>query len=329
MGSFAADVASVAVAGAGTCGALYLLRQFRDRMPHDVANARSLHEGSVPRIGGVAMWAGGAMAGVWPILSGREAGVLPVIMLAAAGLAIMSFLDDSRGLGTLPRLLGHFAAAGSVAWLMPVPPSVAAGIVLTLVWMTNLYNFMDGADGLAGGMTLVGFTAYGAAAASAPLSILVLLCFATAATAAGFLVFNFHPARVFMGDAGSIPLGFLAGALGVLGWSQGNWPLWFPFLVFSPFIIDATLTLLRRAWRRERVWQAHHEHYYQRLVRMGWGHRRTALAEYGLMLATSASALILLSLSPPLQALGLVLWATIYAGLAWRVDRAWIAVQQR
>jgi UDP-N-acetylmuramyl pentapeptide phosphotransferase/UDP-N-acetylglucosamine-1-phosphate transferase len=328
MPSLAADLGCVALAGAATGGMLHLLLRFRHRLPLDVANARSLHQGSIPRIGGLAMWTGGALAAICLAFSDHESGSLQGIVLASAGLALISYLDDSRGLATLPRLAAHFAAAGVAASLLAVAWPVAVGLVLTLVWMTNLYNFMDGADGLAGGMTLFGFAACGVAAAGA-MPLLAVACFAIAATAAGFLIFNFHPARVFMGDAGSIPLGFLAGALGLLGWSRDIWPLWFPCLVFSPFIVDATLTLMRRAWRREKVWQAHREHYYQRLVRMGWGHRRTAFAEYGLMVGTSASALLLLSLPPPLQALGLLLWAMIYAGLAWQVDRAWREGQQR
>ena len=274
------------------------------------------------------MWAGGLLAAAGLALSHHDGGILPVIMGVAAALALMSFLDDRRGLATLPRLLGHLAAAGTVAWLVPMNLPATVLVVLTLTWMTNLYNFMDGADGLAGGMAFFGFAAYGVAAAGV-VPMLAVAFFATAAAAAGFLIFNFPPARVFMGDAGSIPLGFLAGAFGLLGWSRDIWPLWFPFLVFSPFIVDATLTLLRRALRGERVWQAHREHCYQRLVRMGWGHRRTILAEYGLMLAVTASALLLLSLPMPLQYLGLLLWVAVYGGLVRSVDRAWTAAQER
>lgn len=327
MDSLAADMACVAVAGAGTVGALHLLLRVSHRLPLDVANARSLHQGSIPRVGGVAMWAGSLPAAAGLALSHHDVGIVPLIMGVAAALALMSFVDDKRGLATLPRLLGHLAAAAAVAWLVPMNLAASVLVVLPLAWMTNLYNFMDGADGLAGGMALFGFAAYGIAAAAA-MPVLAAACFVIAAAAAGFLIFNFPPARVFLGDAGSIPLGFLAGAFGLLGWSGGVWPLWFPVLVFSPFIVDATLTLLRRALRRERVWQAHREHYYQRLVRMGWGHRRTVLAEYGLMLAAGASALMLLPLATQFQYPGLLAWAAVYAGLALAADRAWAAAQE-
>ena len=111
-----------------------------------------------------------------------------------------------------------------------------------------------------------------------------ILCLSVSASAAAFLIFNFHPAKIFLGDSGSIPLGFLASGLGLLGAQRGNWPLWFPLMVFSPFIVDATVTLLRRLLSGDKIWQAHREHFYQRLILSGFGHRNTALAEYVLML---------------------------------------------
>jgi UDP-N-acetylmuramyl pentapeptide phosphotransferase/UDP-N-acetylglucosamine-1-phosphate transferase len=144
-----------------------------------------------------------------------------------------------------------------------------------------------------------------------------------AAAAAGFLVFNFPPARLFMGDAGSVPLGFLAGALGVVGWSRGFWPIWFPLLVFAPFVCDATLTLLRRALRRERVWQAHRDHYYQRLVRMGFGHKGTAVIEYAAMAGCAAIALLARREPSAVQAGAVALAAAVLVAVAFWVDVRW------
>lgn len=95
-----------------------------------------------------------------------------------------------------------------------------------------------------------------------------------------------------MGDAGSTLFGFLAACLGLVGWQLGIWTLWFPGLVFSPFIVDATVTLLRRLLRGEKIWRPHREHYYQRLVLSGWGHRRTVLAEYAVMVLCGGFALL-------------------------------------
>jgi UDP-N-acetylmuramyl pentapeptide phosphotransferase/UDP-N-acetylglucosamine-1-phosphate transferase len=127
-----------------------------------------------------------------------------------------------------------------------------------------------------------------------------------------------------MGDAGSIPLGFLAAALGLVGWQQGLWPLWFPLLVFSPFIVDASVTLARRVLRRERFWRAHKTHYYQRLVQLGWGHRDTALAEYLLMAACGAAALWSLGQPQAVQLVVLAAAFVLYCALAIAVDLAWL-----
>jgi len=125
-----------------------------------------------------------------------------------------------------------------------------------------------------------------------------------------------------MGDAGSIPLGYLAAALGLAGWSSGLWPIAFPLLVFSPFIVDASVTLAKRLSRGEKIWQAHRSHYYQRLVRMGWSHRRLALFEYGVMAAAGFSGVLLL-LYPVLQTPVMLVWCVFYFALAVVIDRRW------
>jgi UDP-N-acetylmuramyl pentapeptide phosphotransferase/UDP-N-acetylglucosamine-1-phosphate transferase len=182
---------------------------------------------------------------------------------------------------------------------------------------------MDGADGLAGGMALAGFGAYAIAASQAGLPAIAALSAAVAAASAAFLLFNFAPARIFMGDVGSVPLGFLAGALGILGWRAGGWPLWFPMLVFAPFACDATLTLLKRALRRERLSQAHREHYYQRLVRMGFGHRGTAWIEYAAMAGCAGLALLARVAEPGTQIAAVAAAAAALAGVAVWIDVRW------
>lgn len=253
----------------------------------DRPNERSLHDVPVPRTGGIAVLAAAAVSLAF------GAGAFWLVLSLAAALAAVSLADDLFHLPTGLRLLAHAAAAALLVWYLFSPIAWAEGVLLALAlaWLTNLYNFMDGSDGLAGGMALIGFGAYGVAAALAGDAPLAALCAALAGGAAGFLAWNFPPARIFLGDVGSIPLGFLAGALGLAGWRYEYWPLWFPLVVFAPFIGDATLTLLRRLARRERVWQAHREHYYQRLVRSGLGHRGTALVAYAAMLVCAAVAL--------------------------------------
>jgi UDP-N-acetylmuramyl pentapeptide phosphotransferase/UDP-N-acetylglucosamine-1-phosphate transferase len=245
----------------------------------DMPNARSLHTRCVPRTGGVGLLAAAAVT--W-LLFGEDS-YLP-LLVAAAALAAVSFVDDIRGLPVGLRLAAHAAAALFVVLAHHGTPALLVPLaVLAIVWTTNLFNFMDGADGLAGGMAGLGFAGYAIAAHAAGDNGLAGLAAVLSGAAAGFLLWNFNPASIFLGDAGSIPLGFLAGWLGLAGWQSGSWPLWFPLLVFSPFIVDATVTLLKRLWRGERLPEAHREHYYQRLILAGWTHKRTALAAYALM----------------------------------------------
>lgn len=289
----------------------------RRRLPMDHPNERSLHAAPTPRIGGVGIMAGVGVASLW-LATG---GLLPA-MLAAFALAILSLLDDVRGLPVALRFLAHFVAALACMLALGLSGWMLVGATLAVVWMTNLYNFMDGADGLAGGMAAIGFGALALAAWLGAAPSLAAFCAAIAAAALAFLRFNFPPARVFMGDAGSIPLGFLAAALGILGAQQGVWPWLFPLLVFSPFIVDASVTLVRRGLRGEKIWQAHRSHYYQRVVLLGASHRQLALAAYALMLAMAALAFVLLIL-PQHAAWLLILSGATYLLIFLAIDRRW------
>jgi len=264
-----------------------LLSRFGHLAP-DQPNERSLHERPVPRTGGIAVLAGASIS----LAFGGTALSLPLSL--ALLLAAVSFADDVRSLPAGVRLLAHLLAAAIFVWyaLPALAWWQAAGVVLAIAWLANLYNFMDGSDGLAGGMTAIGFGAYAIGAFLAGETVLSTVSLCIAAASAAFLVFNFHPARIFLGDVGSIPLGFLAGALGVQGWRDEAWPIWFPLAVFAPFIADASVTLVRRLGRGDRVWHAHRDHFYQRMVRGRLGHRGTAYVAYALMVACAGLALL-------------------------------------
>jgi UDP-N-acetylmuramyl pentapeptide phosphotransferase/UDP-N-acetylglucosamine-1-phosphate transferase len=261
---------------------------------------------------------------------------------AALLVGAVSFWDDRVGLPAGLRFGVHSAAAVVVVvgagltvpqisfpmigtWsLGPFGPPLA---VLFLLWMTNLYNFMDGMDGFAGGMTVIGFgfLAYVAYRGGQP-SLAALALLVIAATA-GFLVYNMPPARIFMGDVGSASLGFLAGALSLQGVQEQVFDMWVPVLIFSPFLADATTTLLQRLLRGEKVWQAHREHYYQRLVLSGWSHRKTVLVEYVLMIASGGSALFYIQAGEKGRFGILAGWTLLYVTLARGVSR--VEWQQR
>ena len=269
----------------------------------DHPNERSLHSHPTPRTGGIAIVVAILVsATVFIHLSDdiwREFAQLGIAVLLVA---VVSFVDDRKPLPIGLRLAVHlFAAfivtyhAGIVAVLAveaPVPAMVVQVLViLYLVWMLNLYNFMDGMDGFAGGMTLIGFGTYAVLGWRAEQEVFAGLSLLVACSASGFLLFNFPRARIFMGDIGSSVLGLLAGVFSVWGASKGIFTLWIGVLVFLPFVMDSTITLARRLIKREKFWQAHKNHYYQRLVQVGWGHRRTVLVEYLMMLICGGGAI--------------------------------------
>ena len=285
---------------------------------------RSLHATATPRLGGI-----GLMLGALPVVLYHGTPEIRWIGAAALALAAVSLVDDARSLPVAVRLPFHLAAAAlavGVGWPGGVPAG-AAGVALVaaafvaIAWMTNLFNFMDGADGLAGGMALIGFGAFAVAALRGGDPGIATASLAIGAAAAGFLLFNFPPARVFMGDAGSVPLGYLAGALGWLGAARDVWPWWFPVLVFSPFIVDATVTLARRMANAEPVLQAHRAHYYQRLVLGGWTHRRLAAAAWVLMALAAGSAIVALGQHAAVQRAIILSWAIAYGALLYSIDR--------
>lgn len=301
----------------------------------DHPNERSLHTRPTPRSGGVAIFVAlGVSAGIYSL----GVDLTPMLYSLGAGacvVAALSFLDDRKGLPVSVRLPGHLVAAmllvvgglslpglslPGIAWHWPEWLGIFFSLMF-LIWMTNLYNFMDGMDGFAAGMAVIGFSTFALLGYLASNLDFVMLNLMIVAAVAGFLWFNFPPARIFMGDTGSSLLGLLAGGISIWGAREGVFPFWVALLVFSPFIVDSTVTLVRRLGRAERVWQAHKSHYYQRLVQSGWGHRKTVLYEYALMLACGVSALFAQYLNPQGQAALILFWCLAYLLLMTGVRR--------
>jgi Fuc2NAc and GlcNAc transferase len=259
----------------------------------DIPNERSSHATPTPRGGGVAI----VVSFVGGVLVLASMGlVAPRTAVATVGggllVAAVGFLDDQRHVAPLTRLVAHFLAAiWAVAWLGGLPPVHVFGSVLqlglagdalaviALVWMLNLFNFMDGIDGIAG-VEAVTVCAGAAILYSAHLEMSreVLVPGVLAVASLGFLVWNMPPAKIFMGDAGSGFLGLMIGVLAIQAAAVSpNW-LWCWTILSGVFVVDATVTLCRRARRRERVYEAHRSHAYQHAaIRVG-GHRPVTLA---------------------------------------------------
>jgi UDP-N-acetylmuramyl pentapeptide phosphotransferase/UDP-N-acetylglucosamine-1-phosphate transferase len=300
----------------------------------DHPNERSLHIRPVPRGGGLAIFIPIIVCGTtvawfysW---SGLSSVALGIFLVAA-----VSFIDDRYSVSPLYRLTAHVTAAaviiynGLILQKLEVPGAslewtYTAGVIFSLVfivWLINLYNFMDGMDGLAGGMAVFGFGTFAMLGWIAGHEFFLAINMVIAASAAGFLVFNFPPARIFMGDLGSSTLGLLVAVLSLWGIKENIFPFWVAILVFSPFIVDATVTLVRRLLHRERIWQAHKTHYYQQLVQAGWGHRRTVLIEYGIMLGCGLTALWGINAAVVWQAVLLAGWTLFYVLFFFWVSR--------
>ena len=301
----------------------------------DHPNERSMHATPTPRTGGLAIWAGGLVGLVSLIAWFGFSPAIPWFVGAVLIVGGISLLDDHSHVPVTLRLAAHATASTLlvIGGLGPETLSLpgirvelgALAVFLVgvpfLVWMINLYNFMDGMDGLAGGMAVLGFSAFGILGVIAGDIGFAAASFAVAAAATGFLVWNFPPARIFMGDSGASVLGLLAGAFSLWAEHADLFPLWVAVLVFSPFIVDASITLVQRTLRGRRPWEAHRDHYYQRLVRAGWGQCRTVLCWYAMMLLSCAAALLAVHVPVRIQWLIFAAMTLVYAAVAFSVHR--------
>lgn len=291
----------LAAFAASCLGTRALVAVLRRRAVLDRPNERSSHVAPTPRGGGIAVIGVSVAAWVALVVAGMAPASTIVAALAALVLALVSWFDDLRGLSPGVRLLAQFAAVAAGIWALPhgaifqgwLPPGLdAAAGALVWVWFVNLFNFMDGIDGIDGseaaaigvGIALVGFIDIWTYDPNQPLAhyvrvvgdlALTLSAVAIAAAAVGFLVWNWAPARIFLGDVGSIPLGYLLGFLLFQLAQRGQWQA--ALILPLYFLADASLTLLRRLLRGERVWQAHREHFYQRAVQRGLSHEAVVL----------------------------------------------------
>jgi UDP-N-acetylmuramyl pentapeptide phosphotransferase/UDP-N-acetylglucosamine-1-phosphate transferase len=308
----------------GTRAVLTLLRR---RAILDHPNERSSHAVPTPRGGGIAVMA--ALLLAWGAAGLAVPGSLPglwTVLACALALALVSWIDDLRNLPAVGRLTAHILAVAVGVMALPEHNLIFQGLApfwldrlaagFLWVWFLNLFNFMDGIDGITGVETVtlgVGLTFVVLLSGGDPAWVYAGV--SVAAAALGFLVWNWPPARIFIGDVGSVPLGFLLAWLMLNLAGQGHWA---PAIILPLYYLgDASLTLARRAARGERVWEAHREHFYQRAIRNGASHLAVlsvVIAINAVLTLLAAASILSVDLAIPVFFVAL---AAVAAALLW------------
>jgi UDP-N-acetylmuramyl pentapeptide phosphotransferase/UDP-N-acetylglucosamine-1-phosphate transferase len=229
-----------------------------------------------------------------------------LFVVCASALAFVGWLDDHRSLSSRLRFGVQIVAALIVIFgigfvstfdLRVITLQLGVfGLLLTLIWlvgMTNAYNFMDGSDGLVALHSVIAGIAWSIIGAIDNDAIIVLLGLTIATSCAGFLIFNWHPASIFMGDVASTFLGFCFACMPLFSSSSTNLLFVSGMLIALPFVLDTGITLARRAIDKENVFEAHRSHFYQRLLIRGWSHTSVAWLYAALTVACAAAAILI------------------------------------
>lgn len=299
----------------------------------DFPNVRSSHTSPTPRGGGIAIVVTSLTTiGIMHAKGIASPALSVALLVGGPAVALAGLIDDLRSVSPLARLSVHVAACAWCAWVLGSVPPINFGLgswnlgvvgnvcgVVFLVWLLNLYNFMDGIDGIAAVEAIsvliiagVLFERHGGDSSTVYVIAVVV------ASVAGFLVWNWPPARIFMGDAGS---GFVGFCLGAIGWATieaGRLTIWVWLILLGAFIVDATVTLLRRWLHGARLSQAHRSHAYQRLSRLYGSHLKVTLSVLCINLFWLGPCAAIADARPSLgSVLTLVAWAPLVI-LAWR-----------
>ena len=272
-----------------------MIAQPGERQSHDVATPAGGGLGLIFSIVVTSL----CLQSVLPIPGFWWQNMLPGILL----LAIVGWRDDKHPVSSLLRLSVQLAVSLwllGFGWLQFSLRDVGlfASATVAMVWLMNLYNFMDGSDGMAGFQGVFAGLVMAVLFQTGEQYAMALLALAVAAACAGFLPLNFPRARVFMGDVARVPLGFIFASLAVYGIQTGSVGLPVSILVMSVFIVDATLTLLTRVLCGERWYTAHAQHVYQRLIAQGWSHRQVLVAYQAINVILVLPAIVLAEIYP-------------------------------
>ena len=302
----------------------------------DAPTDRSLHNIPKPRTGGVPIFLSIFISWLIIAITQNMGSFIFYILAGLFSLALISYFDDRNSIPQFWRLLVHLLAAilmlvsGIGQFFNDVQFEGYINyaylfntiVILSIVWCVNLYNFMDGMDGLACGMGVIGFGCFALLGLLAGNDLFSIMASIVVAANLGFLPHNFPPAKIFLGDIGSITMGYLAAFFSLWGIQVEIFVWWAPILLFSPFIVDATVTLIRRLLSGEKIWEAHRSHHYQKLVIIGWGHKKTAICEYFLMISIAGSVIAMHVINSDFIIISLLaIWSLIYMAIIIYISR--------
>jgi len=295
----------------------------------DEPNERSLHSGSIPRCGGIPIAIISLFAVVF-FVGFRDIRITGYLM-GAVLVTVLGIIDDLSQLSSktkliatilitlVPLLFGIRFSNPDILFGMP-----AAQYILSFIWifgMMNAFNFMDGIDGLIGGSSIVYSFFLGCLAYLYGNNAILLLSSVLMITCAGFTIFNFHPASIFLGDVGSMFLGFSFSVFSMLLVEQSYAAdlFWAPCLIFAPIIYDSMFTFFKRVIRKEKFTAPHRQHLYQQLIILGFSHRIVSSFYYMLAVLSGISALLFIHFTDERRWLVALLVALVLAGFTMRV----------
>lgn len=305
----------------------------------DEPNERSSHSIPTPRGGGLSITlsvlVGVGLLALWGMIPEQFA-----VALGGGGVlvSVVGWIDDHRNLPAIWRaVIYSIAAVWALTWIGGLD-SISIGFfylnsrylcnflaILGIVWLTNLYNFMDGTDGIAATQATTAAVLSGMLFWLSAQPGLALICFVLASSCIGFLVWNWPPARIFMGDVGSCLIGFAFALLAIIGEKTESVPVLIWIILLSVFVCDATLTLMKRIVSGEQWYRAHRSHAYQRLVQLGLDHRRLALwlllLNVVILWPFAYVAYYYKKLSLPLTLLAVMIMTVIWIIIQWRFSR--------
>ncbi|MGH7628498.1 MAG: MraY family glycosyltransferase [Gemmatimonadales bacterium] len=335
----AGQVAGIALALAAAWALTGVVRGYAVRAGMiDVPNDRSSHDRPTPRGGGLAIVLVTLTAVAIAGFAGWVHAPLTGALLIGGGLmAAVGWLDDRRRVAAGPRFAAHLAGSTAAVVLLGGLPELKVGTALvplgwagsvlaalSITWAVNFFNFMDGIDGLAGSQAVLVGLAAGGLLLWRGEGGLAFLTWVTAAASAGFLWWNWPPARIFMGDVGSGYLGFLLGTLALASERAAAVPALVWLVLVGLFFVDATATLIRRTLRRERWSVAHRAHAYQQALRLGWDHARVTRG--AILVNAVLAALATLAVAAPRWTLAVAIAAgagllLLFLWIVWRAER--------